>query len=136
MQFLINNWILVLAVMVSGGMLLAPMLQGLFFKVPQLSPTEATLLANREHGLFLDVREPHELAQGSIANAKKITLGDLPNKLNELNKYKQKPIIVVCQTGARARIAQGILAKAGFEKASCLTGGMLAWQKDNLPVIK
>ena len=56
--------------------------------------------------------------------------------MNELVKVKSQPIIVVCKHGQSSGAAQAKLAKAGFERAMKLRGGMMQWQADGLPVVK
>ena len=60
----------------------------------------------------------------------------LDNRMNELDKVKNQPIIVVCKHGQSAGAVQAKLAKAGFERVTKLKGGMAQWQADSLPVVK
>ena len=53
-----------------------------------------------------------------------------------LEKYKDKPIIVVCAMGMSAKKVAGNLSKDGFQQVSVLKGGMASWQNANLPVSK
>jgi rhodanese-related sulfurtransferase len=132
MEFLQQNMIWVALAFVSGGMLVWPMVAG--GTVSHLSPAEATLLMNREDALVLDVRETGEWSTGHIAGARHITLAQLDKHLSELDKFKGKPIIVVCATGNRSSSACGQLKKHGFDKVYSLGGGVSSWREANLPL--
>ena len=132
MEFLQQNMIWVALAFVSGGMLVWPMVAG--GTVSHLSPAEATLLMNREDALVLDVRETGEWSTGHITGARHITLAQLDKHLSELDKFKGKPIIVVCATGNRSSSACGQLKKHGFDKVYSLGGGVSSWREANLPL--
>ena len=132
MEFLQENMIWVAIALVSGGMLLWPMVAG--GTVARLTPAEATLMMNREDALVLDVRETGEWGSGHITGARHITLAQLDKRLSELDKFKGKPIIVVCATGNRSSSACGQLRKHGFDKVYSLGGGVSSWIEANLPL--
>ena len=83
---------------------------------------------------ILDVREPDEFngALGHVEGAKLLPLGNLPERMKEMNHGK--PIVVVCRSGARSAQATQVLAKAGFDKVANLSGGMLRWRAQRFPV--
>ncbi|OBA00504.1 rhodanese-like domain-containing protein [Halomonas sp. G11] len=101
-----------------------------------LTATEATQLINREDAVVVDIRESKDFKTGHIAGARNIPQSSLDSRINELNKVKDKPVIVVCKHGQGSGAAQAKLAKAGFERAFKLKGGMAQWQADGLPVVK
>lgn len=131
MEFLQQNLMWVALALVSGGMLLWPMLTGA--GTESLSPAQATLLINRQDAIVLDVREGKEWEAGHIAGARHVVLSQLDNRLPELGKHKQRPIIVCCASGARSATACTQLKRAGFEKVYNLAGGLPAWSDANLP---
>lgn len=136
MKFFIHNiWWIGLA-LGSGAMLLWPMLRGGVSGAKDVSAVEAVMLINREHALVLDVREEIEFATGHIAEAKNIPLSQLAERLKELNKYQQKPLLVNCQGGVRSAKACGQLKSAGFTQIYNLKGGVEAWKQANMPVVK
>lgn len=100
------------------------------------NPAVATQLINRENAVMVDVREDNEYVNGHIINSMHIPLSYFRDRLKELEKHKSDPIIVGCKTGQRSSQACAILKKAGFEKVYNLTGGVSAWQADNLPLTK
>ena len=99
-----------------------------------ISPLEATLLMNREDALIVDVRENGEWSAGHIANARHIPLGQLDKRMAELEKFKARDLIVLCQSGNRSANACRRLSKSGFEKVHNLAGGISAWTDAGLPV--
>lgn len=133
MEFLKANLVWVVMALVSGGMLLWPVIRGRT-SGPSLSPLEATLMINREDAMVLDVREPAEWSKGHIPNARHIPLGQIEQRIGELDKFKAKPIIVSCATGSRSSSVCGTLRKAGFEKVFNLAGGLPAWEQAGQPL--
>jgi adenylyltransferase/sulfurtransferase len=75
--------------------------------------------------VLIDVREPHEYQICSIPGAKLIPLGEVPKRLDELDKNAD--IVIHCKSGMRSARACGILKAAGFEHVRNMKGGILAW---------
>jgi len=136
MHFIQNNLLLVGLAVISGVMLLWPLVSRFFGGAHQVDTLEAVRKINHDDALVIDVREPAEIAQGKIARAKLIPMGELQKRIGELEKHKTKPIIMVCRSGNRSAGACGILSKQGFTDVYNLAGGMIAWQQSNLPVEK
>lgn len=134
MEFINQNILLVSLVAVSGLSLLWPMLARPSGN--SVGPAEATLLINREDAQIIDVREPAEYATGHMPEAKNIPAGKLVERIGELDKFKDKPIIVCCASGMRSSKACGELKKLGFEKLFNLSGGIDAWLGAGYPVKK
>ncbi len=132
-EFLTRNWIWTSLALISGGMLLWPMLRG---NRTDLAPAAATLLMNREDAVVIDVRETAEWSGGHIANARHIALGQIDKHLVEIDKLKKTPIIVCCSVGSRGQAALAKLKKAGFEKVFNLAGGINAWSDAGLPLTR
>jgi rhodanese-related sulfurtransferase len=133
MDFVLQNIWLILLAAVSGFMLFGGGVFGRLSGIKQLGPQEAVMLFNHEDALMLDVREPSEWSDGHIAKARHIPLGKLKDRLSELEKFKNKPIIAVCRSGNRSGSACGLLKKSGFENVHNLAGGMQAWEQAGLP---
>lgn len=134
-QFLQENWMLVALAVVSGAMLVWSFIGGRLAGIEQADTLKATRLFN-DDALILDVREDKEYAAGHIPRAKHIPLGQLSGRIQELEKFKDKPILVTCRSGHRSGRACGMLKKAGFETVYNQAGGILAWERANLPVTK
>lgn len=135
MKFVIDNWMLIAIALASGGMLLWPMIAG-GMNAGALGASGAVQLINRERAVVVDVSEPDEFAAGRVGGAKNIPLGELEQKLPQAVKNKALPLILVCATGARAKRAEGIAKKLGYEQAQALGGGLKAWKDANLPTEK
>ena len=135
MQFLQANWMLIAIAVVSGVMLIWSFVGGKLSGVDEADTLKATRLYN-DDALVLDVREDKEYAAGHIPKAKHIPLGQLDKRIKELDKFKSKPILVTCRSGQRSARACGMLKKAGFETVYNQAGGIIAWERANLPVTK
>lgn len=133
MKFILDHIFVVAIAVVSGLGLLWP---GLRPAGKRATPLQATQLINRGKTTVLDVRNADEFAAGHMRDAKHIPLADLGNRIGELDKAKGRPVIVVCQSGARSDKAVRQLAAAGFTEVWSLDGGIAAWQAAGLPVIK
>lgn len=131
MEFVQQNIMWVLLAALSGGMLLVSLFQG---GAGGISVAEATLLINREDALVLDVRETHEWSAGHIPNARHVALGHLGKHISEIEKFKERPVIVCCASGNRSSSACNTLRKAGFPRVFNLNGGIGAWTEAGLPV--
>jgi rhodanese-related sulfurtransferase len=134
LNFVLDNWYLFATALVSGGLLLWPVLVG-GATGARLSAADAVQLINREKAVLIDVSEPAEYAAGHPLGAKSVPLGSLENS-RDLPKNKSLPLVVVCATGARATRAVVVLKKLGFENTRALAGGLGAWRAANLPVEK
>lgn len=80
---------------------------------------------------LIDVREPHEFAEGYIKGAVNIPQGQLESRIGELSQ--DKPVIVYCRSGRRSAVAAELLTKHGFSEVYNLKGGILAWPYDLKP---
>jgi rhodanese-related sulfurtransferase len=134
-DFLVNNWWLVLTAFVSGGLLLWPTMKGRAGGATSVGTDEAVRLINREKAVLIDVSEPAEHAAGHPGGARPIPFGQLEGS-KELPSNKALPLVLVCPTGARSGKAAALLRKAGYDKAMSLAGGFAAWRSANLPVEK
>jgi sulfur dioxygenase len=103
-----------------------------FAGVPQVEPD--WLEEHLDEPLILDVRQPSEFEGelGHIPGARLLPLGELRAKLAELPK--ESPIVTVCRSGGRSAQACAILEAAGFKRVANLSGGMVRWRGQRLPV--
>ena len=134
MNFLIDNWMLVLVAVTSGTALLLPALQAM--GAPGLSPTQAVLLINREKANVVDVRSAEEFASGHLIGAKHVAVENISSELNKTVPDKKRPLILVCASGMRSQKAQRIALQMGYEQVHSLGGGLKNWQDANLPLEK
>lgn len=108
-----------------------------FSPIKQLSPQELTFAVNKEDGIVLDIRTEKDFKASHILDSVHLTVEKInKNELSTLEKYKDKPIIVVCAAGITASTTASKLYKAGYSKTSLLKGGMNAWVNAGLPVTK
>ena len=135
MDFVRNNFFLILVALVSGGMLVWPLLRR-GAGGPWVTTLEATQLMNRNDAVVIDVRDAAEYGRGHILGAKSYPLVDLERRAPELEKHKARPVIVHCGDGNRAGNALTLLRKRGFAKLHNLSGGFAAWQQAGLPTEK
>ncbi len=133
MSFIVNNWYLILAALMSGGLLVWPLLKP--GAGGGISTAEAVRLINREKGVLIDVSEPTEFAAGHAGGARNVPLAQLEGAKG-LPTNKTLPLLVICATGLRANKAAAQLRKAGHEKAVAVTGGTAAWRSASLPIEK
>ena len=99
-----------------------------------VDPLAATAMINHDDAVVLDVRSMKEFQDGHIVNSINIPLNGLGNNLKQMEKHRDKPVVIVCRSGSRSGSACSVLRKNGFENVKNLRGGMLAWENANLPV--
>lgn len=134
-KFVIDNIFLIAVAFISGAMLIWPLARR-GAGGPSVTTLEATQLINRQDALVLDVREQAEYAQSHILNSRGLPLSQIDARIGDIEKFKDKPVIVYCASGNRSSAAAATLRKAGFSKVFNLSGGYAAWQQAGLPVQK
>lgn len=135
-EFATNHWDLFLALLIILLMLSGTTLISALRGIRQVGPEEATQLINHDGGVVIDVRDDKEYAEGHIINSLHVPMASVQSRIGELEKYKQKPVIVSCRSGARSNTVSGWLRKHNFENVANLKGGVMAWQNAGLPLSK
>lgn len=135
-EFIGNHPLLFVAFFGTLGLLVASEISRRLSGMKSIGPMEATQLSNREDAVFLDIREEGEYRAGHIPESIHIPIKQLPDRVVELNKHKGRPVIAYCRSGSRSNSAGSLLRKHGFENVYNLGGGIMAWQKANLPLSK
>ena len=135
-EFVKENAIFIGLAIGSGIALLWPLLNRGASGVANVSATEAVMLMSRGKPLILDVRDATEFATGHIQGAKNIPLAELATRIKEIEKFKDKPVLVHCQRGMRAKSACSILRAQQFSQLNNLQGGLDNWVEAKLPLIK
>lgn len=129
--------ILVLAWIGLATAVIASAVKAKLSPVKQVEHQAAVALINKQDAVVVDVRTQEEFAKGHIANAHHMPLAQIEQgNTTEIDKHKEKPVIVVCETGDRADKAATKLVKAGFQQVYLLRGGLSQWRASNLPVTK
>ena len=135
MEFVRNNLLLIAVALISGAMLLWPLVR-MRTGGPRVNSAQATLMINREDALMLDVRDPAEFAAGHAIGARNVPLARIDEGTGELARRKDRPLVVYCDGGERSTKATAALAKQGFAKVVSLSGGLGAWQSAGMPIEK
>lgn len=91
---------------------------------------------NQDAAIFIDTRSNNDFANGHITGAINIPAQDLEKRIDDLNKYKDKQLIVYCQTGTQNNKPCKFLAKSGFSSVLSLKGGLNAWTNESYPLEK
>ena len=132
-EFLAQQWILVGALAVAVALLWHHESRK---SGQSLTPQQAINLVNTENGVFLDLRESGEFGQGHIVNAINIPASKLDARLAELEKYRDKPIILVCKMGQNSGAVGKKLNAQGYPGVYRMGGGMMEWGNLQLPLVK
>ena len=130
------NMMLFGGAMATGVMLLWPLVMRPFRAGREVGVVEAVQLINRKDALVIDVRDTGEYDAGHIAGARHVPEKQLAERLKELEKFKDRSLIVVCRSGARSGAAVQVLRGKGFGEAVNLSGGIGAWQLAGMPLEK
>jgi rhodanese-related sulfurtransferase len=134
-EFVTHHWILFVALVVILVLLLWNIISAKRGGA-EMGPAEVTQLINREDAVVVDVRDKAQYAKGHIVGAINMPMPELSQRMKELDKFRDRPIILCCQMGDTSSGAGIALMKAGITKLYRLRGGILAWQNLNLPLIK
>lgn len=106
-------------------------------KVKVVSNAEATQLINIEDAVLLDLRTLDEFQRGHIIHSINLLPTDIKNnKLGKVEQYKDRPVILVCNTGMTSAQSGELLAKQGFSRVYSLKEGISGWRGANLPLVK
>ncbi len=136
LEFASNHPVMILALMVNVLMLAFIEYGRVTALYKNISTQEATILQNNEPTIFLDIREDGEYKTGHLIDSISIPLSRLLKELTKIMKYKDQHVVVYCASGNRSIRASKILTKGNFSNVYNLSGGINAWQKDNLPITK
>jgi rhodanese-related sulfurtransferase len=100
-----------------------------------VSPADAVRLAN-SGALFVDVRDAKDYEAGHVIDARHIPAAEVGARVETLKKYREKPVVVYCDTGFASAGAARALRASGFGKVVTLRGGLNSWRQENLPLVK
>ncbi|CAP45047.1 rhodanese-like domain-containing protein [Bordetella petrii] len=133
LQFLVdkNNIFIVAVALVSGIMLAVPALRK-GRSGSGISTAEAIQMINQRQAVWVDVRPAEQFRAGHIAQARNMPAAEVEQKAGSLPK--NKPLVLVCETGRDAGRVASRLRSQGFADVSVMEGGMRAWSSANLPV--
>ena len=100
-----------------------------------VAPNDAVRLVNAG-ALVVDVRDAKAYEAGHIIDARSIPAAEVAEKAESLKKFKEKPVVVYCDSGMSSASATKALQALGFTKVVSLRGGLQSWLQENLPVVK
>ncbi len=131
-EFVVNHWWLV---GIWAAFLVALLWDNNRRNGQTVSTAEATTMINRQNALVLDIHDKADFKAGHLVNAVNIPYASLAQRMNELDKERERPIVLVCKTGQTVSMAGKMLREKGFN-AVRMKGGMMEWNSQNLPVVK
>jgi rhodanese-related sulfurtransferase len=136
MSFIQNNLLLIVVFVVSGAMLVWPLLGARISPMKPITTLGVTRLINSGNPVLLDLRETKEFEGGRLPNALHIPLSQLKDRAGELGKFTSRPLVAYCDRGQRSRGAVATLTGLGFKEIYQLAGGIRAWKEAGLPVVQ
>ena len=132
LEFLAQQWILVIALLAVVIMLVMHETRK---SGPSLSPQQAINLVNAQQGVFVDLRDAADYKKGHIVDALHIPAGKVVDRMAELEKYRDKPIVLVCKMGQQSGAAGKQLKAGSFDNVYKMSGGMMEWTNLQLPTV-
>ena len=134
LEFTSENALLVAFLLISFFVLVFSELRRKASGMVSVDPSDAVGLINND-GIVIDLRNAEAFARGHIVNARNIPYDQFDAQSDKLARWKDKPIIAVCDAGITSNKAVDALRKTGFESINGLKGGMSAWGQAGLPVV-
>lgn len=132
--FILNHWGLWLALLVVLVLIFINELLSMRQSAQELSPAAAVDKINHDNACVIDLRGTQSFRAGHIIHAISATAEDFTN--GRMDKYKTKPLILVCERGLQSQSLAAKLRGHGFTNPMVLSGGLSAWTAANLPVVK
>ena len=101
-----------------------------------VGPQKVVMMINRQDAVVVDVRDKKEFDSGHIVDSINIPLGKLKQRVNELKKHKEKPLVVVCKLGQQSGEAAKTFQETGHAAVFRLSGGIAEWKAQSLPLVQ
>jgi len=134
LSFVQSNILLVIIFVSSGALLLWELFSRSSGK--EIGTLVAVQLINYKDAIVLDVRDESEYKSGHIPNSLHFPADEIKDRISELEKFKDKPIVVIYKSGVRSGAASTTLHKNGFSLIHNLAGGIDTWKNEDLPIVK
>lgn len=131
-EFVGNHPWLFIALFAILFMLISGELKQRLSGVTEIGPTEATRMLNRDDAVLVDMRDDKAFREGHIVSA--LHAPDAGKA--KLDRYRDRPLIVYCRSGNQSAAYCRQLRKDGFESVYNLKGGLMAWERAELPLTK
>lgn len=98
-----------------------------------VSPQDLIRMQN-QGALIIDLRNPEAFAGGHIGGARRMDSAEMLTAADSLKKYKEKNVVVYCESGSTGASAARVLIRQGFKQVFNLRGGLAGWRSENLPL--
>jgi len=134
LEFAGNHTLLVFALVTSFLLVVFTELRRKATGMLAVAPADAVKLINND-AMVLDLRSAEAFGRGHIVGARNVPMDEFEGHLEKLAKFKNKPVVAVCNSGVSSSKAVNALRNAGFESVYNLKGGMNAWGQSGLPVV-
>jgi rhodanese-related sulfurtransferase len=135
-EFILRHWVLVVLLLVIFAVLIYEETKNSSQGVLRISPQKLVDLVNRDDALIIDTRDVSAYQKGHIINALNLNAAEIEKGNKQLESFKNKPIVLVCQKGMISVALGAKLRKQGFTQVHMLAGGMEGWRNASLPTVK
>ena len=135
-EFISNHLILATLFIAILTMLIWNIFGAAISGVKQVSTAELTRLINHENAVVVDVRREDDYKAGHILNSINFPTTELESRMQELDEFKEVPLVVYCGHGNDSAKAARILQMNGHNRVFTLSGGFHSWQSGSLPIMK
>ncbi|QIW16650.1 rhodanese-like domain-containing protein [Pasteurellaceae bacterium RH1A] len=136
-QFAANHPIMIAAWVGLFVAVVVMFYKGATSKFKVIDNNEAVRLINKEEGVVVDLRSDDEFRAGHIIDSHHLLPSQIKsNNTQPIDKFKDRPVILVDLNGLTAGSNANLLVKAGFSKVFVLKDGISAWRTGNLPLVK
>lgn len=136
-QFAANHTIMVVAWVALFIAVVFNLYKGATSKIKVVDNSQATQLINNQDAVILDTRSDEEFKAGHIIESRHILPSEIKgNKIQAIEKYQEKAVIVVDNNGLTAQTLANTLAKQGFKQVYALKEGIAGWRAANLPLVR
>ncbi len=135
--FFSNHALLSIVWVILLGMLIYSFGRHFLSSVKEVSSQQLSLVVNKQDGVVVDVRGQEKFGKGHIPGALNAPMSQVKEKnFSHIEKFKDNPIILVCEDGQESRNAGRIMQQQGFSKVSTLKGGLVEWRAASMPLTK
>ncbi|MCA1799193.1 MAG: rhodanese-like domain-containing protein [Xanthomonadaceae bacterium] len=136
LEFIANHPFLVAAAAALIGIIIVYEVKQATRGYRDVEPTDATRLMNNDDATMVDVRPAAEYAKSRVLNAISVPDSELDDRIGEIQKRGEHPVIVYCANGAASGRTATRLVGAGIARVYNLKGGLSAWETAGLPVTR
>ena len=132
-EFIGNHLILAMMWVITLGAIIMYLKKN---SATSVGPQKVVMMINRQGAVVVDVRDKKEFDSGHIVDSINIPLAKLKQRVTELQKHKQKPLVAVCKLGQQSGEAAKILQEIGHAEVFRLSGGLAEWKAQSLPLVQ